>query len=163
MRRHPSWADAGLGEPAAAVAGHAAATAGASPAQLGAEPGLSDSDGEDTLEAGGVSDDDQGDMQVEVLSPAAAAAAAAATATAAARGRRGPRTYTDEVQGIMRELNVSKLTNVKGGTTSTGAARWSVKLNGEGLLRNSRVLHGESSLILSSSTCGPLVSRVLLP
>jgi hypothetical protein len=160
MRRHPSWAAAGLGEPAEAAAGHAAATADASPAQLGAEQGLSDSDGEDSLEAGGVSDDEQADMQDEVLSPAATAAA---PATAAARRPRGPRTYTDVEQGIMRELNVSKLTNITSGTTSTGAARWSVKLNGEGLLRKTRVLHGEWSLILSRLDLWVLICKVRVP
>jgi hypothetical protein len=113
-------------------------------APAGAEQGLSGSGDEDSLEDG-VSDDAD-DMQDEVLSPTAAAAAAAA-APAIARRLRGPRTYTAQEQAVMREFDVSKLTNITSGTTSTGDMRWSVKLCAEGLSRKFRELCGEWTLI----------------
>ena len=148
MRRHPSWAAAGLGKPAAAAFASAAA---ARSGLAGAEQSSSDSEDEDSLEDGG-SDDAQDDMQDEVLSSAAAAAAAAAPAIA--RRPRRARTYTAVEQEIMRELNVSKLANITSSTISTGAARWSVKLCAEGLSSKpggpyGRELCGESSQVLS--------------
>jgi hypothetical protein len=73
-----------------------------------------------------------------------------------------PRTYTAEEQVVMRELNVSKLTNIFSGTISTGAMRWRVKLCAEGLLRKTRELHGKSLLMQSGRHLWALICRVLM-
>jgi hypothetical protein len=130
MRRHPSWPGPGSSTPAAAVeqVGSAAAvvTAPDSPPAADTEDGDSDSDGG--------SDDAQDEMQDEVL-------------PAAARLPRGrpPRKYNAQEQAVMRELKLNYLVNIGcRKTLSTGAMRWSVNLNAEGLAAKSRTLCGES-------------------
>jgi hypothetical protein len=105
------------------------------PGSASAEQGLSDTEDEGSLDADGVSDDAQEDMQDEVMSDAPAAAAT--PAATALRRRRGPRTYTDDEQAVMRELNLSNLGNIVRTTLKTITVRWRVKLCAEGLSGNS--------------------------
>jgi hypothetical protein len=99
------------------------------PAAAAAEQdGESDTDG-----AAGLSDDAQDDMQDEV--PAAAARLP--------RGAKS-RNYNAQERAVMREYKLSHLANVTCRTLTTGAMRWGVKLNAEGLQRTTRKLTGES-------------------
>ena len=138
MRRHPSWPAAGLGEPAAAVAGLAAAQPASQLGPAGAEQDPSDSEDEDSLEDVGGSDDEQDDMQDEVMSDAAPAPAEPAAPPAAAASPASARTklrsdYTQEELAVMRELNLRHLTYVRGVTNRSGKTRWRVGLSAEKL------------------------------
>ena len=140
MIRHPSWPAASSDTPAAAAAGQTAANAGAAAAQpaiesrpgsAGAEQDPSDfEDSEDagSLDAGGVSDDAEHDMQDAVMSVPAAAAKSLA---ALGRGIRSH--YTDEEKGVMRELDLSHLAYIQRRSSKSGESRWRVLLSAEGL------------------------------
>jgi hypothetical protein len=132
MRRHPSWP--GSGRNAAAVvegAGNAAAAAAQPAVQAfsgpaGAEQGLSDSEDEDSRDAGGASDVAAQDMQDEVPPPATAAAALSP------RDGRARTSYSADEQAVMRELNLSHLANISCKPRSSGVMRWVVRLKLQG-------------------------------
>jgi hypothetical protein len=69
---------------------------------------------------------------------------------AAAARRSGSRTYTAEEQDVMRQRNLSSLTNIIRINSKTGSVRWRVCLFAEGLARAFGQVHGELCASLSA-------------